>query len=114
MRCWPLCCADPTPKRGSGGGSCGFGIDRHRIENGLQIVNPEGLFDERRRTVLRSLIDVKFVAGQGDRRDPARRAMPAQRRALAVAQDQIRIRTSIGPIAKSAAASAPSWQTVTS
>ena len=90
MRCWPLCFADPTLKRRSGGGSCGFGIDRHCLENGLQVVNPEGLVDERWRTVLRSLIDVKFVAGQGDRRDPARRAMPTQRRALAVAQHQIR------------------------
>jgi len=90
MRCWPLCSVDPTQKCGSGGGSCGSGIDRHRVEDRLQVVEAERLFDEWWRTVSCSLIDVKFMAGQGDRRDSARRAMPTQHRPVAVAQYQIR------------------------
>ena len=90
MRCWRLCSAEPTLKFSSSGGFCRSGSYRHRVEDTLQVVDSEGLFNKRWRAVLLSLIDVKFMAGQGDRRDSVRRAMPAQRPALAVALYQIR------------------------
>jgi len=61
----------------------------YRVDETLQVVEPEWLIEEWRRPIVFSLIDVKFLAGQGYRRDPERRTMPAQRRAGAVAQHQI-------------------------
>jgi len=73
-----------------GGGSSRSGSCRYRVDDILQIVEPERLFDERWRAVLLALSVAKFMAAQGDRPNSPRHAVLAETRALGVAQYHIR------------------------